>query len=842
MLNKVEKHFISERRMEENLKLTDKEWGIDLTGRKMWYESWLVDESGNYKTPDEKEIEEIYGISGEAVEETLLYFEECGGDTKKLISMLNEHIIDERFIATRKTLLNKSRWYNNEYYFYFIMFTKKVIGRYDFHFGEGSDKQLSIYHRSFESGFLQFHPWGIEIKEQGGIYVEGGILLTQHLIEINKSYCKDIFQNELILFLQSVLEPEFSKITNIIFLKKEFNWYSLEFLFFIMDLFIVFSNRDDLVKDIPEYYLTEKNNPYVLYLLRAVSILGNIYTLRKITNIANRIIDTKIIKNRKESFIFQIKLKSEFVRKYKGYKYIRHCLKNYEIAYQGAFFTIIPIIYRLEKHPKPKIYISKSNVDTESYSEFIVKWTKKKKINLFFIFPIIISILVVFFFRNIPILLCITIASFFSIFFQLFLNLRLKNINIEKDNIIEDNMEDFQKSRNKLEKITEELLKEKQNLEEKVKDRTAELAEANRKLKELDRVKTNFFANVSHELRTPLTNIRLYIETIIKGKFGKLVKADDKIFSRMHRQTIKLNNQINNILDFSKIELYKMEPKKQKINLYELLRFYVSEVESTARAKNIAIEFLSGSDIAVIGFIDPKLFESAIFNLINNALKFTPAGGKINVSLYKNDQKISIAIRDTGIGIPEEKLVNIFTRFYQVETAPDRKYEGAGIGLSLVKDIVELHNGEIKVESRVGEGSCFTITLPLAEEPVEIGAIDFSGSTFKEQIKAESPVIIDKPVVSSLSPLKETILLVEDNPELVENLKTLFSDEYRLLTASNGRVAVEKLFSSEVPDLIISDIMMPRMDGIEFLQKVRENPKYSGVPFIFLSAKAAQEV
>ena len=141
-----------------------KYWGIDLTGRKMWHKPWPVDKDGSYKAPDEKDIDEIYGLSGEAVKETLVYFEECGGDTGRLVDMLNEHTYSDEYIITREDLLSSDRWYTNEYYFYFIMFTKKVIGRYDFHFGENIDEQLSVYHKCFEKGFLRFYPWGREVN------------------------------------------------------------------------------------------------------------------------------------------------------------------------------------------------------------------------------------------------------------------------------------------------------------------------------------------------------------------------------------------------------------------------------------------------------------------------------------------------------------------------------------------------------------------------------------------------------------------------------------------------------------------------------------------------------
>ncbi|HOV13162.1 MAG TPA: hypothetical protein PK771_02665, partial [Spirochaetota bacterium] len=148
-------------------------WGIDLKNRIMKYEPWLTDIYGKYTTPTEEEKDKIYGVSGEAIKESLLYFEECGGDTGKLIELLNTHIINNKFKVDRNILLDESRWYNNEYYFYFQMFCKKLIGRYDWHFGEGKNKLLSRYHKIYEKGMFKFTPFGGKFKHVNHAIIHG---------------------------------------------------------------------------------------------------------------------------------------------------------------------------------------------------------------------------------------------------------------------------------------------------------------------------------------------------------------------------------------------------------------------------------------------------------------------------------------------------------------------------------------------------------------------------------------------------------------------------------------------------------------------------------------------
>lgn len=385
------------------------------------------------------------------------------------------------------------------------------------------------------------------------------------------------------------------------------------------------------------------------------------------------------------------------------------------------------------------------------------------------------------------------------------------------------------------------------NLEQKVEARTAELVEAYKKLKELDKAKTDFFANVSHELRTPLTLILSPVESILNGDYGDKINANDNIITSIHKNSIRLLTLINNLLDFSKIEAGKMTLKKHKSDVSKLFSHYSSSVQAAAKSKNLNITFVDNTK-GVIAWIDQDLIEKAIYNLVSNALKFTKDGGIIEVELNILNENFSISVNDNGIGIENDMLDLIFERFNQADSSLSRKYEGTGIGLSLTKEIVQLHDGQIDVESKLGEGSKFTITIPLSiPENVESENLIENTQEIKS-IEDTNPYLWQDSEEIKFSELHKnlqindtvkTILLVDDNYDMISFLTTLLKKDYNIISATNGKEALSVLTGQDkIPDLIIADVMMPVMDGYELIQSIRANMKYEGLPIILLTAKA----
>ncbi|MBT6501692.1 MAG: response regulator, partial [Deltaproteobacteria bacterium] len=374
------------------------------------------------------------------------------------------------------------------------------------------------------------------------------------------------------------------------------------------------------------------------------------------------------------------------------------------------------------------------------------------------------------------------------------------------------------------------------NLERRVIERTEELQQANEKLRELDTFKNRMFANISHEFRTPLTLIIEPIKSLQKGDFGKLTKRSLDILSSMKRNADRLLRLISDFLDLSKIEAGRMNLNKRETSVSNLLSYCVSSLDSTAAGKGINVTFQDKTD-GFQALIDPDLMEKVVLNLLSNAMKFNRPDGEnaIVVTLEKETAHFRITVKDSGIGIPNDKLESVFDRFSQVDSSITRRHEGTGIGLSLTREIVELHDGEILVDSRLGEGSTFaadiplvspdvkedapqTIILPTEGLPVENSDVELTAAS-KTPVKAKGildPISIIKDVTSETI----TILIVEDNDDMRSYLEGFLSRSYHTSTAGNGKEALEKLEKEKV-DLVLSDLMMPEMDGYELTQSIR---------------------
>jgi PAS domain S-box-containing protein len=372
------------------------------------------------------------------------------------------------------------------------------------------------------------------------------------------------------------------------------------------------------------------------------------------------------------------------------------------------------------------------------------------------------------------------------------------------------------------------------------------VAERTKKIEYLTRQKTDFFANISHEFRTPLTLILGPVESILTKKYGNIINADDEKFKMMLYNGSKLLKLINNLLDFSKIDANKIMIKKQKINISQLLKFYVSLAKTYA--ENIGLTIIyndNNTENKLITYTDRDLLEKSVFNLISNAMKFTPKGGQIIVQLDKKSDEYQISVKDTGIGIPADKIEYIFERFNQVDSSSSRKYEGTGIGLSLTREFVVNLGGKISVKSKLNEGSVFIISLPYVEtenEDVEISIEEnkiINPHIFTEMNNhSESDLSSDKIFHKGNS---ETILVVEDNQDMRRYLKMLLEENYDLIFAGNGIEGMKKAIDGN-PDLILSDIMMPEMDGYGMTELIKADEKLKYIPVILLTAKADMDM
>ncbi|CAZ95600.1 hybrid sensor histidine kinase/response regulator transcription factor [Zobellia galactanivorans] len=350
--------------------------------------------------------------------------------------------------------------------------------------------------------------------------------------------------------------------------------------------------------------------------------------------------------------------------------------------------------------------------------------------------------------------------------------------------------------------------------------RKLDLAEKNR-LQELDSFKTSFFNNVAHELKTPLT--------IISGMANTLRKKGNKetahFAKTISRNSNELNDLINQILDLSKLDAGKLELEMVHGDIIVYLKYISSSFESLAGAKEIRLHFLSEVETLYMDF-DPQKIKHIFSNLISNAIKNTGIKGDIYLQIAQKDDKAEFVVKDNGIGISKEDSELIFDRYYQAKG----QLAGTGIGLSFTKELVNLMKGAIKVESRLQVGSCFKITLPILNEASEQIPYDQEP---KEYLVRNQPIQDCKGIDDQL-PLIE---IIEDNLDICSYLETILSQEYRLNFSQTGNSGWENVLES-VPDLVITDLMMPGKDGFELCHAIKSNPVTNHIPVIMLTAKS----
>lgn len=354
------------------------------------------------------------------------------------------------------------------------------------------------------------------------------------------------------------------------------------------------------------------------------------------------------------------------------------------------------------------------------------------------------------------------------------------------------------------------------------------------KYQELDSLKSRFFANISHEFRTPLTLLLLPLE---KRELQASTPEEREEFGIMRRNASKLLNLVNQLLDLSRIEAGSLKLKTIHGNLNSFISTISSQFSSMAQSRKIHFEIIPIAQVDA--WFDPDKLEKIISNLLSNAFKFTPSGGSISVIISTDKDHAKVEISDSGMGIPPEKVDRIFDRFYQVDDSSQREFEGSGIGLSLVKELVELHHGTITVDSKPGQGSCFTLRIPLGNRHLANDEI----SELTELVSMPVVRTFNNADASPLSAPNEEIpkvLIVEDNEDLRNYLNLSLRDKYNIVEASNGQQGLEYA-SREIPDLILSDLMMPKMDGLQLCREIKNNEKTSHIPVILLTAKTDHE-
>ncbi|MCU4174276.1 two-component regulator propeller domain-containing protein [Carboxylicivirga sp. N1Y90] len=345
---------------------------------------------------------------------------------------------------------------------------------------------------------------------------------------------------------------------------------------------------------------------------------------------------------------------------------------------------------------------------------------------------------------------------------------------------------------------------------------------------EMDEMKLRFLTNVSHEFRTPLTLILTPLHKLLDQKKGG---EDKKLLKVIDRNAKQLLGLVNQLLDFRKLELHGLKYNPSYGNLVVFLDEVIRSFEEEFTKKNIEFIFSHSLDKLMLNFDKDKLMK-VIMNLLSNALKFTPENGKVTLVLKADELKqlVQISVSDNGVGIKKDDKDKVFTRFYQSENNKKLGISGSGIGLNLALEMVQLHKGTIRFESEEGKGATFIVELPIIKQAEEKVAVKDSSNDNEAIMKSELPETSTKP----------TLMLVEDNIDFRTFMKETLAGMFEVYEAADGKIASELVYDV-VPDLIISDVMMPNVDGLELCKMLRNDIRTSHIPFILLTARTADE-
>ncbi|MGF1485670.1 MAG: ATP-binding protein, partial [Prochloraceae cyanobacterium] len=399
-----------------------------------------------------------------------------------------------------------------------------------------------------------------------------------------------------------------------------------------------------------------------------------------------------------------------------------------------------------------------------------------------------------------------------------------------------------------------ELTKSFNEMASQLEESFATLESKNKELQRLDRLKDEFLANTSHELRTPLNGIIGITQSLLDGVAGKLPSAANYNLTMVVNSGRRLNNLVNDLLDFSLLKHQKLQLQLKSIGVRECAEIVVNFCQLLINNKNLQLINNISSNLPTV-YADENRLQQILYNLVGNAIKFTEAG-KIEISAMLRGEILAVSVRDTGIGIPSEKLDSIFESFSQGDGSTARIYGGSGLGLAITKKLVELHGGTISVSSTLGSGSIFTFTLPVSQEQPKLIQSTRSLITTNLFIQENSPLNLfldlDDRQINSQQIIASTninannktwhIMLVDDDPV---NRQVLYNflhlQQHKISSAKSGIELLASLEAGTIPDLILLDVMMPKMTGLEVTARIRQKWSLNELPILLLSAKNTLE-
>jgi signal transduction histidine kinase len=400
-------------------------------------------------------------------------------------------------------------------------------------------------------------------------------------------------------------------------------------------------------------------------------------------------------------------------------------------------------------------------------------------------------------------------------------------------------------------KQAEELRSRTERMEGEIVQRAQQLQLANEKLREAERLKSEFFANVSHELRTPLSLILAPAESLLSVRQGVLPATQLHLVNIIHNNAVRLLQMVTGILDFTKAEAGRIEVHRRPTSIHRLIQMLTHDFQPMANQKGLSL-FVQQPETEIYVNIDPHLLERILFNLLSNAIKFTSSGGNITVISDYDKDILKLTVKDNGIGIASKDLPILFQKFRQVESSSTRRFEGTGLGLALVREFTELMGGKVSVSSEPGVGSNFEVTIPAQTSgdienetspgiqrvrPSEIGTAITPGlPAFHPELLS----ISDQELVTNSHEELPKVLICEDNDQLATYIASLLQPICQIRTCHDGEKGME-LVHSWTPDLVLTDMMMPRLDGIGLCSAIKADTQTAGTVVVLLTAQTHRQ-
>ena len=791
-------------------------------------------------------------VPGTAVADIVGAFVAAGGSAARLCALLGDHVPTQSPAPTPAALADPKQACSLEFYFYVFTFAKILLDDPLFCHTIDGTTQLPRHHVILEQGPMKFPPWrlGFDSPPDGYlsitnmrsmfVYVEDAAPAPPFAPEKTRAESGSRLAREALAFLNACAPCEYRVDRG--FFDKEEVLISLEYLFYISCILQLLTNDDRFVYHSLRYGTLHSNSlARTIFLQPALSPVDGFRQWQARTNHVYN------MEFREKGRILWVRMNlTKTIRTGMFGVYRNFCAEGIRqacLAVHGSFME-------LATRKTVDARIVETADDPDSF--FVRIRRRPPRSGLMIPAAIIGGAAALLIGQIVPTLVpasaqltairisgCIVIAAVSAAWIGAAVRLR------RMEHRFAETREVIDRQFRALSKNADELLLERDTLEKKVIERTRELADALDQVKALDRAKTNFIANVSHELRTPLTLLSAPIDAIRHGRYGENLDAGDPVFGLIERNIERLGTQINSLLEFARLDLGTMPFEPHPLGLASYCRGIVAELQSLAERKGLDLFFDNSTGCEeIVVTADHALLETVVLNLLNNALKFTERGSVgIILDRSTDDEAVVLRVTDTGIGFPAAEKERIFGRFMQLDGNTDRRHEGAGLGLALTREITELHGWHLDADGAPGEGASFRITIPVTqrddrEPPSSVFA---SRSDRERRARSGIPIPVKSAPACGDAEGSGTVLVVDDNADMIAVLQWILGSCYTVLEARNGEEALSVLEREPEISLIICDVMMPGMSGLEFRESLIRREDWSEIPFVFLTALGAAD-